>query len=305
VSIIHVEDLRIGYPGAQVNAVDGVSFSVQRGEIFGFLGPSGAGKSTTQKVLTGTLGTFSGAAHVAGHALPRIGRAFYRQIGVGFEVPNVFGKLTARENLAFFARLYDGPVEPADELLEAVGLVDAADERAERMSKGMRNRLGLARAFLNRPELVFLDEPTSGLDPRTAALVKDLIRRKREDGTTVFLTTHNMTVADQLCDRVGFITDGRLSTIDEPRTLKLSHGTQRVRVEYLEGADRVAAEFPLEDLGDDGAFLSLLRSRRIVSLHSLEATLEDVFLAVTGRSLDEPVDTGAGGGDGATVRGTP
>jgi fluoroquinolone transport system ATP-binding protein len=291
--MIHVRDLRVRYPGATRPAVSGVSFSVSEGEIFGFLGPSGAGKSTTQKVLTGALRVFDGTVEVTDRDVRRAGRKLYEQIGVGFEVPNLFGKLTSRENLEFFARLYSGPVEDPMELLERVGLADAADERAERMSKGMRSRLNLARAFLNRPRLVFLDEPTSGLDPGTASLVKTLIREKRQKGTTVFLTTHNMTVADQLCDRVGFIVDGQLSAIDSPKQLKLAYGTERVRVEYREDGTVAAREFPLEEVGRDEGFLRLLREAHIETIHSLEATLEDVFLQVTGRSLD-----GDGGGDG-------
>ena len=286
-NIVDVTDLRVRYPGAGRDAVGGVSFAVEEGEIFGFLGPSGAGKSTTQKVLTGVLKGFDGVALVAGHDVRRSGREIYERLGVGFEVPNVFGKLTARENLEFFARLYRGPVAAPTELLEAVGLADAADERAERMSKGMRSRLGLARAFLNDPTLVFLDEPTAGLDPGTAARVKDLIREKREAGATVFITTHNMTVADQLCDRVGFIVDGAVSIIEEPRVLKLAHGSRRVRVEYREDGHLGASEFPLETAGENEEFLALLRSRPVESIHSLEASLEDVFLKVTGRGLTE------------------
>lgn len=283
--VVDVNGLRVRYPGATRDAVRNVSFAVEEGEIFGFLGPSGAGKSTTQKVLTGVLADFDGTVQVAGRDVRRAGRELYERIGVGFEVPNVFGKLTARENLEFFARLYRGPVAAPEELLAAVGLAEAADERAERMSKGMRGRLGLARAFLNRPGLVFLDEPTAGLDPGTAARVKELIREKREAGTTVFLTTHNMTVADQLCDRVGFIVDGAVSIIEEPKALKLAHGERRVRVEYRLNGSRATADFPLEGIGDDEAFLALLRSHPIESIHSLEASLEDVFLRVTGREL--------------------
>jgi fluoroquinolone transport system ATP-binding protein len=284
-SVVDVRELRVRYPGAGRDAVSGVSFAVEEGEIFGFLGPSGAGKSTTQKVLTGVLAGFDGEVQVAGRDVRRAGRELYERIGVGFEVPNVFGKLTARENLEFFARLYRGPVTAPEELLAAVGLSDAAEERAERLSKGMRGRLGLARAFINRPGLVFLDEPTTGLDPGTAARVKELIREKRDAGTTVFLTTHNMTVADQLCDRVGFIVDGMVSIIEEPKVLKLAHGERLVRVEYRENGSRAARDFPLEGAGENEDFLSLLRSRPIESIHSLEASLEDVFLRVTGREL--------------------
>jgi fluoroquinolone transport system ATP-binding protein len=262
-----------------------VSFEVARGEIFGFLGPSGAGKSTTQKALTGLLRGFGGHVRVAGTDVAACGSELYERIGIAFEVPHLFGKLTAGENLRFFARLYDGPTEDPRRLLAAVGLDDAADERVERLSKGMRGRLEVARALIHRPQIVFLDEPTSGLDPGYAALIKDLIRERREAGTTVFLTTHNMTVADQLCDRVGFLVDGQLATVDDPQRLKIAHGTKTVRVEYGVDGGTAAREFPLDGVANRQEFLELMRSERVETIHSQEATLEDVFLRVTGRHL--------------------
>ena len=153
-------------------------------------------------------------------------------------------------------------------------------------SKGMKTRLGVARALLHDPELLFMDEPTVGLDPVNARRIRELIRRERDAGKTVFLTTHDMTVADELCDRVALIVDGSIRTVDAPRALKLAHGKRQVRVEYRDGDDDLSAsEFPLDGLGDDESFVSLLRRHRIETLHSEEATLEDVFVAVTGRGL--------------------
>jgi len=153
-------------------------------------------------------------------------------------------------------------------------------------SKGMKCRLSIARSLLNAPEILFLDEPTTGLDPVSARRIKDLIREQREAGTTVFLTTHDMVVADELCDRVGFIVDGQIVLINAPRNLKLEYGVHRVRVEYLENGRTERREFPLDGLGGDAAFLNLIKHPELQTIHTLEATLEDVFIRATGKRLE-------------------
>jgi fluoroquinolone transport system ATP-binding protein len=282
--MIDVSDLSYGYPGAAQPAISGLSFSVASGEIFGFLGPSGAGKSTTQKILIKLLSGYQGRVKAFGRDLAAWGPEYYERVGVAFELPNHFLRLSARRNLAYFAALYSRPARPADELLGLLGLADAADMAVERFSKGMQTRLGVARALQHRPDLLFLDEPTSGLDPASALLVKELIRAERAAGRSVLLTTHNMALADELCDRVALIVDGRIAQIDTPRALRLRYGAARVRVEYLNGAVR-SAEFPLAGLAENGEFQRVLRETAVQTIHSREATLEDVFLAVTGRSL--------------------
>ncbi len=282
--MISVHDLSYTYPGTARPAIAGLSFTVERGEIFGFLGPSGAGKSTTQKILMRLLRGYQGEVSALGRDLGRWGANYYERVGVGFELPNHFMRLTARRNLAYFAALYSRPTRDPDELLGLLGLGDDADTPVERFSKGMQTRLGVARALLHRPELIFLDEPTTGLDPVSARQVKELIRAQRDEGRTVVLTTHNMALADELCDRVALIVDGRIAQIDTPRALRLRYGAPRVRVEYLNG-DLHCAEFPLEGLADNGAFQRLLREEGLQTIHSREASLEDVFIAVTGRSL--------------------
>jgi fluoroquinolone transport system ATP-binding protein len=285
-AVIEVEALRFRYPRQAEDTLHGLGFEVGRGEVFGFLGPSGAGKSTTQKILTGLLPGFSGRTHVFGEPIAAHGRGYYERIGVSFEVPNVYGRLTGRENLAFFASLYSGATADPADLLERVGLTDAADRRAAEYSKGMRMRLNFARALLRKPELLFLDEPTSGQDPENARRLKRLIRAECDGGATVFLTTHDMAVASELCDRVAFIVDGRIAIIDTPRALEVRHGQRRVRVDYAPAGGRVMrAEFELDGLGSDPAFFEVLRGARVEAMHTLDATLEDVFLAVTGRSL--------------------
>jgi fluoroquinolone transport system ATP-binding protein len=284
--MITVENLSFTYPKAAAPALRGLSFGITRGEIFGFLGPSGAGKSTTQKVLIGLLKDYQGQVSVLGKDLKDWRADYYERIGVSFEAPNHYLKLTALENLRYFAALYGAATREPRDLLERVGLGADGDKPVSQFSKGMKNRLNVARALLHDPELLFLDEPTTGLDPVNARLIKELIEEQRSAGKTVFLTTHNMTVADELCDRVGFIIDGEAALIDAPRDLRLRYGRRVVRVEYQTAGRMVTSEFPLETLGDDAEFIALLRDGKVQTIHTLEATLEDIFIEVTGRRLE-------------------
>ena len=283
--MIEVDDLRFTYPGATGATVRGLRFDVAPGEVFGFLGPSGAGKSTTQKILTGLLRNFTGEARVLGRDLRRVRSDYYEEVGVSFEFPNLYQKLTALENLKYFAALFRGPTDEPRELLERVGLAKDADLRVSQLSKGMKVRLGFARALINRPRLLFLDEPTAGLDPVSAENIRQMIHRARDEGRTVFLTTHDMSAADQLCDRVAFMVEGELRCIGAPRQLKLDHGQRSVRVEYREGDELESRDFPLAGIGQNSGFLELLRNSEIETLHTQETTLERVFIEVTGRSL--------------------
>ncbi|MDP9190377.1 MAG: ABC transporter ATP-binding protein [Acidobacteriota bacterium] len=280
--MIDVAGLTYTYRGAQSAAIHEVSFRVKAGEIFGFLGPSGSGKSTTQKILIGLLRGFEGEAQVLGRAVREWTREDYRRIGVSFELPNHYLKLTALENLRYFGALYGVSHDPRA-VLDEVGLGDDADKRVGEYSKGMRNRLNLARALLHRPELLFLDEPTSGLDPSTSRLIRDVIRRRREEGATVFLTTHDMQTAEELCDRVAFLFGGTVRLIDAPRALKLQHGRRVVRVEDERGD---ACEFPLDGLAGNAGFLNRLRDGSVRTIHTQETTLDDIFINVTGGKLD-------------------
>ena len=284
--VVGVDRLTFTYSTANSPAIKNLSFSISRGEIFGLLGPSGAGKSTTQKVLIGLLQHYDGAISVFGQDLARWNADYYERIGVSFELPNHYLRLTGLENLRYFRALYRDATQPPEALLELVGLQNDGDMLVSQYSKGMKTRLGVARALLNNPGLIFMDEPTVGLDPGNARRLKNLIQDQKQSGRTVFLTTHDMTVADELCDRVAFIVDGQIGLIESPRDLRLTHGTRTVRVEY--GADGRAAqkEFPIEGLGENAAFLALLRGGSIQTLHTQEATLEDVFIKVTGCSLE-------------------
>ncbi len=285
--MLSVENLAYTYPEG-TEAVRGVDFAIEQGEIFGFLGPSGAGKSTTQKVLIRLLRGFQGQITVLGKPLNEWDDSYYEQVGVAFELPNHYQKLTARENLSLFRTLYSRDTRDPAELLEMVGLADDADTRLSQFSKGMQMRLNFVRALIHQPDLLFLDEPTTGLDPVNGQKIKEILRQQKEQGRTIFLTTHDMTVADQICDRVAFIIDGKITLIDSPRNLRLQHGQRRVRVEYhQDGTSSPAqhAEFPLDGLADSDEFLEILRTNRIETIHTQEATLEDIFIQTTGRSL--------------------
>lgn len=284
--MITVENLSFTYPKAAKPALRGLNFQITRGEIFGFLGPSGAGKSTTQKILIGLLKDYQGQVSVFGKDLKTWQADYYERVGVSFEFPNHYLKLTALENLSYFAALYGNVGQEPSRLLERVGLGADGDKPVAQFSKGMKNRLNVARALLHDPELLFLDEPTTGLDPVNARLIKELIEEQRSAGKTVFLTTHNMTVADELCDRVGFIVDGEVRLIDAPRALKLRYGRRVVRVESRPAEQTMTRDFPLETLGDDADFIALLRGGQVQTIHTLEATLEDIFIEATGRRLE-------------------
>jgi fluoroquinolone transport system ATP-binding protein len=279
-----VDGLRYRYPHATDRAVDGISFTIGKGEIFGFLGPSGAGKSTTQKILIRLLGDYEGRIEYRGKDLRSFGRDFYQDIGVDFETPIAFSKLTALENLLFFQRLYrhSTDVEP---LLERVGLWLDKDRKVGEYSRGMKVRLNFVRALLNEPTMLFLDEPTSGLDPINARTLKDMIIDFRANGGTVFLTSHIMSDVDELCDRVGFIAHGKLMEIDAPRNLKLRYGKRTVTVEYQIGAEYRTKVFAMEELRTP-EFHRLIDTTKIETIHSGESTLEDIFIHVVGERLD-------------------
>src|SRR5215211_2944510 len=258
--MINVNNLSFTYAKTSTPALHGLNFAIERGEIFGFLGPSGAGKSTTQKILIGLLKGYQGHVAVFGRELADWRQDYYERVGVAFELPNHFRKLTALENLAYFGSLYARATRPPQELLDMVGLGQDGNMPVAQFSKGMQGRLNLARALLHNPELLFLDEPTSGQDPVNARRIKELIREQQQAGKTIFLTTHDMSVAEELCDRVAFIVDGRIELIDSPRTLKLRYGQASVQIEYCTNQRTERAEFALAGLADNAAFQSVLRA---------------------------------------------
>jgi len=283
--MISVEGLTYTYPGAGQPVLKNISFDIAEGEIFGFLGPSGAGKSTTQKVLNGLLKGYKGSVQVNGTDLSSMNRSFYERIGVAFEFPNLYLKLTAFENLQLFASFFKSDTIDPEELLEMVDLQEDRDTRVEAFSKGMKMRLNFIRALLNNPEILFLDEPTAGLDPGNARKMKDIILDLHRSGVTVFLTTHHMADAGELCNRIAFMVDGTLPVIDSTQNLRLQHGRKVVRIAYLDKQEQKSVEFELKSLSSNKQFQEIIQNNEVRTIHTLEASLEDIFIKITGQQL--------------------
>jgi len=281
-----VENLKFRYPKNQKDTINGISFEIAKGEIFGFLGPSGAGKSTTQMIMIKILENFGGAIYYNGKDITEFNDEFYEEIGVSFEMPIHFTKMTAMENINFFLKLYKNNAD-VESLMKRVGLWDDRDKMVGEYSKGMKIRLNIVRAMLNNPNMLFLDEPTNGLDPMNAMILKDMIKEFRANGGTVFITSHIMSDIDQLCDRVAFIVDGKIIEMDSPRNLKIKYGKRSMTLEYKENGKTTKVEFPLDGIGKNKEFINLLQTKEIETLHSGETTLEDIFIKVTGVQLKD------------------
>jgi ABC-2 type transport system ATP-binding protein len=280
---IVAEELTYSY-GAQL-AVDGISFQVAEGEILGFLGPNGAGKTTTVKMLTGQLKPKVGRATLLGLDVASNPKQVQAQIGIGFEQTNLYENMSAHENLRLFARLF-GVDADAAALLARIGLEGREHDRVANYSKGMKQRLMVARALVNRPRILFLDEPTEGLDPTSAENIRQIILQERERGATIFLTTHDMLEADRLSDRVAFINEGRIAALDTPHNLKQQYGKRALRAEVA-GPDgsMESREIVMDDPHTSDAVQELFRRERVITVHSEEASLEDIFIRITGRGL--------------------
>jgi fluoroquinolone transport system ATP-binding protein len=281
--MIQVQNLVFYYPKSEIPTLKGIDFNIDKGEVFGFLGPSGAGKSTAQKILYKIYNNYEGIAIVDGKHLSEWDNTYFEKIGVGFELPNHYLKLTGKENLELFGSFYKNkPKKRLEELFEMVNLEDAMDKPVEAYSKGMKMRLNFIRAIQNNPDILFFDEPTTGLDPVNAHKIKQHILDLKAAGKTVFVTTHNMETADEICDRVSFIVDGKLTVTDTPKYLKKQYGREVVNVELNNGK---SSEFQLKELGENSDFLSFIKQDEVKRIHTQEATLEEVFIQVTGKSL--------------------
>ena len=279
-AIIEVDGLSKSY--GDVRAVDGVSLTVAEGEILGLLGHNGAGKTTTIRMLTGRARPTSGHARIAGHDVVHEREQVKPLINLVCEEQNLYERQTGRENLELFAKLYGAPSARVHELLERVGLSEAASRRVRTYSSGMKQRLLIARALINDPRVLFLDEPTRGLDPSSAREVRRIVREHARDGATVFLTTHYMEEADELCDRVAFLAAGAIVALDTPRELKLRYGERSATV-LLQ--DRSEHEVRLDADADAARLEKWMAAGEVLTLHSHEGTLEDVFVNLAGRPL--------------------
>lgn len=281
--MIEVKNLTFSY-GKDKQALHGLNFIVEDGEIFGFLGPNGSGKSTTQKILTGILKGHGGMVSLFGKDIRSVHtREFFQKIGVLFEFPYLYANLSALDNLHYFSSFY-----PKEQLRDAEEVLDELEFKRDFLrkpissySKGMRQRVSMARALISNPKLLFLDEPTSGLDPTGAVLFRRIIENERRKGTTVFVTTHNMLDADLLCDRVAFISNGNIVALDTPKNLKEQNSNHRIVVEYLYQGRREEKTLEAPELKSGIPFAY----DELINVHSQESTLEDIFIQYAGRRL--------------------
>ncbi|MFC3932693.1 ABC transporter ATP-binding protein [Streptococcus dentapri] len=261
-------------------ALDAISFSIEKGQIFGFLGPSGSGKTTTINILTGQLTADSGRSSILGQDSHELTNQELQKIGLVSDTSGFYEKISLYNNLLFYGKYYGIDRATIDNLLERVGLYDSRKTVAEKLSTGMKQRMLLARALINSPQVLFLDEPTSGLDPATSQAVHDLILELKESGTTIFLTTHDMNEATLLCDKLALLNNGRLVEQGSPKELIQKYNQdKRVKLSYQDGSERTLTFAELGQVMIDD-------SEKIITVHSCEPTLEDIFIQLTGGKLN-------------------
>ncbi len=263
-------------------ALMNVTFNVEEGEIFGFLGPSGAGKTTIIKLLTSQLIPTSGQVNVFGEDVYNNKKNIFKNIGVLSDNSGIYERLSVGDNLMLYANLYGVPKKNVEEILDKIGMSETIKKQAKKLSKGMKQRLMIARAVLHKPKLLFLDEPTSSLDPGIALEIHRLLRKLNEDGTTIFLTTHNMEEADKLCDRVAFLNGGEIVEIENPKVLKLKYITDDIKVTLKENNKEIMIKNDVESASKIKVWME---NEQLLAIHSMEPSLEKIFLNLTGREL--------------------
>ena len=261
-------------------ALDAISFSIEKGQIFGFLGPSGSGKTTTINILTGQLMADNGQSSILGQDSRKLTRQELGKIGLVGDTSGFYEKISLYNNLLFYSKYYGIDKTTVDNLLKRVGLYDSRKTVAEKLSTGMKQRMLLARALINKPRVLFLDEPTSGLDPATSQTNHSLILELKAAGTAIFLTTHDMNEATLLCDKLALLNEGRLVEQGSPKDLIQKYNqNKRVKLSYQDGSERI---LDFTELGQAMAS----DSEKIIAIHSCEPTLEDIFIQLTGGKLN-------------------
>lgn len=279
---------KLAFHYGDLKAVDEIDFSVAQGEIIGFLGPNGAGKTTTIKLLTGQMAAKSGKAIVLNFDIAKDPEKVQEQIGVCFETSNLYEQMSGIENLVLFSRLFGVKNFDAEALLKRVGLDGRGKDRVAEYSKGMKQRLMVARALVNTPKILFLDEPTEGLDPVSSESIRNIVREESERGATVFLTTHDMLEADKLSDRVAFINQGKIVALDTPHNLKQQFGKRMLLAKIKDQRGELQDREIVMDQPETAKNVArLFDSEDVVTVHSEEASLEDIFIQITGRGLLE------------------
>ena len=268
----------LGKSFGSFKAISSLTFEVNKGEILGFLGPSGSGKTTTINILTGQLTPDQGQSSILGKSSTNLNEKDLANIGLITENSGYYEKLSLYDNLLFFAKLYDVPQGDLDDLMKRVGLYDRRKTLAEKLSIGMKQRMLLVRAIINKPQVLFLDEPTSGLDPSTSKSIHELIKELQGEGTTIFLTTHDMHEATILCDKIVLLNKGQIVEAGTPSDLIQKYNTaKRVKITYQSGEENYLS---FSELGQVG------QTDDILTIHSCEPTLEDVFIQLTGGKLN-------------------
>lgn len=268
----------LGKSFGSFKAISSLTFEVNKGEILGFLGPSGSGKTTTINILTGQLTPDQGQSSILGKSSTNLNEEDLANIGLITENSGYYEKLSLYDNLLFFAKLYDVPQGDLDDLMKRVGLYDRRKTLAEKLSTGMKQRMLLVRAIINKPQVLFLDEPTSGLDPSTSQSIHELIKELQAEGTTIFLTTHEMHEATILCDKIVLLNKGQIVEAGTPSDLIQKYNTdKRVKITYQSGKEDYLS---FSELGQ------VSQTDDILTIHSCEPTLEDVFIQLTGGKLN-------------------
>jgi fluoroquinolone transport system ATP-binding protein len=281
--VFEVKNLTYRYQRQADPVIKNLNLTIQKGQIFGLLGPSGAGKSTTQKILIKLLQGYEGEVLYLGKPLHQYRQEFYEGVGVGFEMPVHFNKLTGLENIRYFAALYKQHIDYRA-LMIRLGLGDAINQPVGEYSKGMKIRLNFVKALLHNPDVLFLDEPTNGLDPHNARIVKDIILEQKQLGKTILITTHLMGDVEELCDEVAFIAKGHLIETSSPKALKLKYGKRELKIEYLVNDELKSVTLSLDDLANQSNFMTILKQYPIITLHSQETSLDKIFIELTGQS---------------------
>ncbi|GHU75188.1 bacitracin ABC transporter ATP-binding protein [Clostridia bacterium] len=279
--IIQMSQVNKSFDGKK--ALDGLTFTVNTGEIFGFLGPSGAGKTTTIKLLTRQLRADGGDIRLFGQEISKLSADAFDRIGVLSDTSGLYERLSVYENLAVFAEIMRVPKPRIQTVLDETGLAPDAKKPAKKLSRGMKQRLMLGRALLHQPALLFLDEPTSSLDPSTTRQIHEALLALHKNGTTIFLTTHNMEEADRLCQRVAFLSSGSIVAMDSPERLKLANAKDDVEIRTTTDRRIHCAN----NAASIRAALDGLNGEGLVTIKTDEPTLEDVFIQLTGRELHE------------------
>jgi len=279
-NIISMKNVRKDFK--ETKALKNVTFNVKEGEVFGFLGPSGAGKTTTIKLLTSQLIPTSGEVKVFGKDVYANKKDIFKNIGVLSDTSGIYDRLSVRDNLTLYADIYGVPKKNVEEILDKVGMREDIKKEAKKLSKGMKQRLMIARAVLHKPKLLFLDEPSSSLDPGTTLEIHRLLKKLNAEGTTIFLTTHNMEEADKLCDRVAFLNDGEIVEIGNPKDLKLKYTTEYIKVILKDENKEIMLKNDAESASKIKAWME---NGQLMAIHSMEPSLEKIFLNLTGREL--------------------